>query len=101
MFRFLLAQKLTTSDISRDDINASILGELLEEFSYNREANWFLPDSEVISKAKSIKKQRSYEFENWVSEDIWNVITGKIRKFSIRLQNFSPYKANAQWLIRD
>ena len=80
---------MTTTDISRDDINASILGELLEEFSYNREANWFLADSEVISKAKSIKKQRSYEFENWVSEDIWNVITGEIREPSIRLEKFS------------
>lgn len=78
LFRFLLTQKLTTADISRDDINASILGELLEEFSLNREINWFLPESEIISSAKSVKKQRTYEFENWVSEDIWNVITGML-----------------------
>ena len=78
LFRFLLTQKLTTADISRDDINASILGELLEEFSLNREINWFLPESEIISSAKGVKKQRTYEFENWVSEDIWNVITGML-----------------------
>ena len=76
--RILLAEKVATEEISTIDINSSILAELIEEVHFNREKTWATEDAHVIPTAKENFKVMTSEFENRTSEDIWNLIVGKL-----------------------
>ena len=76
--RMSVAEKITTEEVTALDVNASILGELLEEFNVIREGYWYTETDKVISQAKNNAQQLQYEFENGTSEDIWNLIIGNI-----------------------